>query len=127
VRFELGGDYEGNPVQRSKEEAEVIVRLDFKEKKAHICVCQWPAMAARMARQYGPSKDPHGKFSERWIVPLKAVSFRKPAVGRPSQQKHSLQGGTLPPGMRRRVGLSRATASAKPVALPGESKGINGV
>ncbi len=64
-------------MKRSKLEAEVIVRLDYADQKAHICVCQWPAMAARMRKRYGPSLDPNAKFSERWVVPLNAVSFRK--------------------------------------------------
>jgi hypothetical protein len=52
-------------MQRSKEEAEVIVRLDFMDQKAHICVCQWPSMAAKMRKRYGPSKDSGSQFSER--------------------------------------------------------------
>jgi hypothetical protein len=44
-------------MQRSKQEAEVIVRLDFMDQQAHICVSQWPAMAAKMRKRYGPSRD----------------------------------------------------------------------
>ena len=30
-----------------------------------ICVCQWPAMAAKMRKRYGLSRDPGSQFSER--------------------------------------------------------------
>jgi hypothetical protein len=68
-------------VKRSKEEAEVIVRLDFSDHKAHICVANWPAMAKRMGRLYGKGLDSPGGSSRRWVVPIKAVSFRKPGSG----------------------------------------------
>jgi hypothetical protein len=35
-------------MKRFKEQAEVIVRLDYQDQQAHICVADWPAMAARM-------------------------------------------------------------------------------
>jgi hypothetical protein len=73
---QFGNCYEA--MKRAKDEAEVIVRLDYKEQLAHICVCQWPSMATRMRKRYGPSKDPGGKFSGRWTVPLRAISFRSP-------------------------------------------------
>ena len=68
-------------MKRSKGEAEVIVRLDFQEKKAHICVSQWPAIAAKMERIYGHGLDSAGGRTRRWVVPLKAISFRRPVSG----------------------------------------------
>jgi len=62
-------------MQRSKLEAEVIIRLDYLDKLAHICVCQWPAMATRMTRKFGKPIE-SGQFVARWRVPLKAISFR---------------------------------------------------
>lgn len=61
-----------------REEAEVIVRLDQQEQKAHICVTSWPAMYRKMLKLYGPSKD-HGHVGQsvRWELPLKAISFRR--------------------------------------------------
>jgi hypothetical protein len=71
-------------MKRSKEEAEVIVRLDYQEGLAHITVHAWPAMAAKMEKQYGASLDGQSEQSRRWRVPLKAISFRS---GRPRQPK----------------------------------------
>ena len=62
-------------MQRSKLEAEVIIRLDYLDKLAHICVCQWPAMASRLTRKFGKPIE-SGQFVARWRVPLKAISFR---------------------------------------------------
>ena len=62
-------------MKRSKEEAEVIVRLDFLDKLAHVCVNQWPAMAARFTKKWGKPIE-SGRFVARWRVPLKAISFR---------------------------------------------------
>jgi len=78
-------------MERSKEEAEVIVRLDFLDQQAHICVSQWPAMAAKMRKRYGPSRDPGSKFSERWTVPLKAISFRSLAKMTQKTAKQSIK------------------------------------
>jgi len=63
-------------MKRSKEEAEVIVRLDYMEQEAHILVAAWPAMAAKMERLYGPSLDGTSEQSRRWRIPLRAISFR---------------------------------------------------
>ena len=62
----------------SREEAEVIMRLDQFEQAIHICVHAWPAMYRKMLRLYGQSKDgADPRHSARWVVPIKAVSFRK--------------------------------------------------
>lgn len=85
-----------------REEAEVIVRLDQFEQAIHICVHAWPAMYRKMLRLYGLSRD--GKdpqHSARWVVPLKAVSFRRlesisktrKPTGRPfPARKHAVEG-----------------------------------
>jgi hypothetical protein len=64
-------------MKRSKEEAEVIVRLDFLEQSAHVCVSQWPAMAAKMEKLYGKSLDGNSEMSRRWVIPMRSVSFRR--------------------------------------------------
>jgi hypothetical protein len=69
-------------MKRSKEEAEVVVRLDYLTQTVHICVAQWPAMAAKMERLYGKSLDGQSEMSRRWSVPLRSVSFRRPKSGR---------------------------------------------
>ena len=63
-------------MKRIKESAEAIVRLDYQSQQAHICVADWPAMAAKMERKYGKSIDSPSGQSRRWKVPLKAISFR---------------------------------------------------
>lgn len=63
-------------MQRSQEEAEVIVRLDYLDGMAHITVNQWPAMNSKMKRLYGAPRD-EGQFVARYVVPLKAISFRR--------------------------------------------------
>lgn len=64
-------------MKRIKEEAEVIVRLDFQDQLAHICVSAWPSMAAKMEKRYGTSKDGRNTpQSARWAVPLRCISFR---------------------------------------------------
>lgn len=64
-------------MKRVKEEAEVIVRLDFAGGKVHIHVVAGPAMAHKMEKLYGASKDGRNTArSARWEVPLRAVSFR---------------------------------------------------
>ncbi len=61
----------------NRQEAEVIVRLDQLDGLCHINVSMWPAMARKMTRMYGPSLDSNrGGNSERWKIPLKAVTFR---------------------------------------------------
>jgi hypothetical protein len=62
-------------MKRFKEQAEVIVRLDYQDQQAHICVSDWPAMAARMEKRYGRGLDSPSGQSRRWKVPLKAISF----------------------------------------------------
>jgi len=68
-------------MKRIKEEAEVVVRLDYQTQRAHICVSAWPAMAAKMERLYGEGEDHDtDDCARRWEIPLKAISFRKVAV-----------------------------------------------
>jgi hypothetical protein len=74
-------------VKRIKEQAEVIIRLDYQDQQAHVCVADWPAMAARMERKYGEGSDSPSGQSRRWKVPLKAISFRKPAKKRPAKSQ----------------------------------------
>lgn len=104
-------------MKRSRDEAEVIIRLDYKEQKAHICVCQWPAMAAKMARRYGPSLDPGGTLSERWVVPLKAISFRSPEK---KARKATIARRThiLASGARTTSSFSHSTRATKPEPPP---------
>ena len=109
-------------MRRSKDEAEVIVRLDYLEKKAHICVCQWPAMAAKIRKRYGPSLDPGGKFVERWVVPLKAISFG--SLGGPGKAKDRSGWLLCPfPVVRTRVSRSRRSRTCS-VAV-GARAGVN--
>jgi len=64
-------------MKRVAEEAEVIVRLDFLDKQAHICVGSWPRMAAKMKRMYGESMDKGVRNqSQRWLIPMRCISFR---------------------------------------------------
>jgi hypothetical protein len=68
-------------MKRIKDEAEVIIRLDYQNQTAHVCVSAWPKMAAKMERLYGSGKDADSdNCSRRWQVPLKAISFRRPKV-----------------------------------------------
>jgi len=101
-------------MQRSKEEAEVIVRLDFMDQMAHICVCQWPAMAAKMRKRYGPSRDPGSQFSERWTVPLKAISFRSLSKMTEKTRKAPIKAPVLASGPARRSGFSVSTGASQP-------------
>jgi hypothetical protein len=101
-------------MQRSKEEAEVIVRLDFMDQKAHICVCQWPSMAAKMRKRYGPSKDPGSQFSERWTVPLKTISFRSLSKTSEKTRKPSIKTAALASGPARRSGFTTSTGVSQP-------------
>ncbi len=72
-------------MDRVKDEAEVIVRLDFADEQAHITVSAWPSMARRMAKLYGESLDGvDPQRSARWRVPMELISFRRPGrVGQP--------------------------------------------
>jgi hypothetical protein len=84
-------------MKRIKEEAEVIVRLDYQTQRAHICVSAWPAMAAKMERLYGTGMDlDTDNCARRWEVPLNAISFRK-ASRRVMSPKHlaALKSGRL--------------------------------
>jgi len=82
-------------VKRDKECAEVIVRLDYMDKQAHICVGSWPRIAAKMKRMYGESMDKGVRNqSQRWLIPMRCISFRslekrtgKVPVGRPAIQR----------------------------------------
>jgi len=68
-------------LKRISEQAEVIVRLDYETKTAHVCVSAWPRMAAKMERLYGMGKDSDtDDCARRWEVPVKSISFRKPTV-----------------------------------------------
>jgi len=70
-------------MKRVKEQAEVITRLDYESREAHICVSAWPKMAAKMEKLYGPGADHDtDDCSRRWTVPLRLVSFRKPKSGK---------------------------------------------
>jgi hypothetical protein len=64
-------------MKRRKEEAEVIIRLDYQDQQAHVCVSAWPAMARKMERLYGKSLDGNSEQSRRWKLPLKAIGFRR--------------------------------------------------
>ena len=98
-------------MKRSKLEAEVIVRLDYVDQKAHICVCQWPAMAARMRRRYGVPLE-SGRFVERWVVPLKAVSFRSLA-GKPKQLRKATRMAVLASGVPQKWQSSHSEPSGQ--------------
>ncbi len=63
-------------MKRNKEQAEVIVRLDYQDQVAHICVADWLAMAAKMEKRYGRGLDSPLGQARRWKVPIKAISFR---------------------------------------------------
>jgi hypothetical protein len=70
-----------------KDEAEVIIRLDQKDQKAHICVVAWPAMFRKITKLHGESLDgADPQHSARWIVPISAIRIRsgKKKVGRPA-------------------------------------------
>ena len=68
-----------------KTEAEVIIRLDQQDQKAHICVVAWPSMMRKMTKLHGESLDgADPQYSARWVVPITAVRIRsgKRKVGR---------------------------------------------
>jgi hypothetical protein len=68
-----------------KTEAEVIIRLDQQEQKAHVCVVAWPAMLRKMTKLHGESLDgADPQHSARWVVPISAIRIRsgKRKVGR---------------------------------------------
>jgi len=66
-------------MKREKQCAEVIVRLDFQDQLAHICVSSWPRLAAKMRKLYGESLDRRNTSqTARWQVPLRCISFRRP-------------------------------------------------
>jgi hypothetical protein len=65
-------------MKRIKEQAEVIIRLDYQEQVAHICVSAWPKMAGKIEKLYGPGKDHDTEdCARRWAVPMSAISFRR--------------------------------------------------
>jgi hypothetical protein len=61
-------------MKRVKEQAEAIIRLDYLDQHAHICVADWPAMAAKMERKYGKGLDSASGQSRRWKVPKPSAS-----------------------------------------------------
>lgn len=62
-----------------KEEAEVIIRLDQKDGKAHVCVVAWPAMLRKLTKLHGESLDgADPQHSARWIVPIHSIRIRGP-------------------------------------------------
>jgi hypothetical protein len=68
-----------------KEEAEVIIRLDQKDQKAHITVVAWPAMLRKITKLHGESLDgADPQHSARWVVPISAIRIRSgKKTGRP--------------------------------------------
>jgi hypothetical protein len=74
-------------VKRIKEQAEAIIRLEYQDQQAHICIADWPAMATKMERRYGPGLDSPSARSRRWRVPLKAISFRSGTKKRPAKSQ----------------------------------------
>lgn len=64
-------------MKRIKEEAEVIIRLDFQSETAHVCVSAWPRMASKLEKLYGSGLDSASGQARRWTVPLRGISFRK--------------------------------------------------
>lgn len=68
-----------------KEEAEVIIRLDQRGQRAHVCVVAWPAMFRKMVKLHGESLDgADPQHSARWIIPISAIRIRsgRKKVGR---------------------------------------------
>jgi hypothetical protein len=60
-----------------KDEAEVIIRMDQKDQRAHICVVAWPSMYRKMVKLHGESLDgADPQHSARWVVPISAVRIR---------------------------------------------------
>ena len=60
-----------------KAEAEVIIRLNQQDQKAHICVVAWPSMMRKMVKLHGESLDgADPQHSARWVVPISAVRIR---------------------------------------------------
>jgi hypothetical protein len=64
-------------MNRSQEEAEVIIRLDYLTQQANVCVSRWPAMARKLEKLYGPSLDGQSEQSRRWVIPMRLVSLRR--------------------------------------------------
>jgi hypothetical protein len=78
-------------MKRIKEQAEVIIRLDYQGQQAHICVADWPAMAAKMEKKYGQGLDSPSGQSRRWQVLLKAISFRDATKKHPAKPRSIAQ------------------------------------
>lgn len=71
--------------ERHSRTGQGVVRLDYQDPFAHICVSAWPRMAKRMERLYGPGLDHDtDDCARRWEVPIQAVSFHK-AVATPKR------------------------------------------
>ncbi len=69
-----------NFASTTKEESEVIVRLDYQEGKVHICSC-WPVKSRMLVKRYGLPHEvtmnrKRGITSAFWTLPLKAITFR---------------------------------------------------
>lgn len=64
----------------SHDEMEVTIRLDRKDRQAHIC-SMWPEWSRRVDRLYGSPKrvtKRNGKVTSAfWTVPLNRVSLRR--------------------------------------------------
>jgi hypothetical protein len=106
-------------VKREKQCAEVIVRLDFADQLAHICVSAWPRLAARMRKLYGESLDGRNTpQAARWHVPLRCISFRKLAKAS-RQNRGSCSTGTH----RKQVFEGNSSPSYPPTRKPDD--GLN--
>jgi len=91
-----------------KPEAEVIIRLDQQDQKAHICVVVWPAMYRKMVKLHGESLDgANPEHAARWVVPISAIRIRagKKKTGRPPSEaflaaraRQNKQSGQVNPG-----------------------------
>jgi hypothetical protein len=68
-------------MKRSKECAEAIVRLDFNDQTANICVCEWPAMASKFRRMFGPPSQESGDRAWFWTVTISQLSIHRKRKG----------------------------------------------
>lgn len=97
-----------------KEEAEVIIRLDQSEGKAHVCVHAWPAMFRKMTKLHGVSLDgPDPENSARWVVPMDSILIRK---GRKQLKQAPRMAFLAPrPPVQREFGESTGAQASLPV------------
>ncbi|MFI5340706.1 MAG: hypothetical protein ACHQ7N_12820 [Candidatus Methylomirabilales bacterium] len=74
-------NYGGN----AQDEMEVTIRLDRKDRQAHIS-STWPEWSRKFERLYGSPKKATGRdgrvISAVWVVPLSAIRVRRPTHGR---------------------------------------------